>query len=400
MCEAFPHENLRKLQSVTESVAPSANPDPNPAASAKRRRVHPGVVAIVAGLVVLLLLALTPSPYVIREPGPVANALGKAGPEGQEQEVISISGAKTYPSGVGQLTVMTVSVVGNPEHQLNWLELAGAWFDPTSDVLPMELYYPIGVSKEQRDEETAAMMTSSQDTSVAAALTYLGYDVKTQVVVAQVPEGSPATDKLQVGDVVLAYDDTPIHSLEDVQQMQLTTDPVRVRIRRDGDEKVVEVTPKQADDGQGNTRPLLGILVQEKHDFPIDVHISLADVGGPSAGLVFALATIDKLEPGSLTGGKSVAVTGAIAPDGTVSPIGGVRQKIFAASDNGADYFIAPEANCGEALSGGSAPRNMTVYAVADLSEAVDVLKGNAEGDTDGLRTCADAIADGVPQVQ
>lgn len=385
---------------MTESIAPSANPAPDAEAAPKRRRIHPGVVAIVAGLVLLLVLALTPSPYVIREPGPVANALGTAGPAGEEQEVISISGAKTYPEDAGELTVMTVSVVGNPEYQLNWLELAGAWFNPTSDVLPMELYYPIGVSKEQRDEETAAMMTSSQDTSVAAALSYLGYDVKTQVVVAQVPEGSPATDKLMVGDVVLAYDDKPIQSLADVQQVELTTEPVAVRIRRDGEEKVVSVTPKPAEDGQGNRRPLLGILVQEKHDFPIDVHISLADVGGPSAGLVFALATIDKLEPGSLTGGKSVAVTGAIAPDGTVTPIGGVRQKIYAASDNGADYFIAPEANCGEALSGGSAPRNMTVYAVADLSEAVDVLKGNAAGDTEGLRTCADALADGVQQVQ
>ena len=385
---------------MTESIAPSANPTSDAAATPKRRRIHPGVVAIVAGLVLLLVLALTPSPYVIREPGPVANALGTAGPAGEEQEVISISGARTYPEDAGELTVMTVSVVGNPEYQLSWLELAGAWFNPTSDVLPMELYYPIGVSKEQRDEETAAMMTSSQDTSVAAALSYLGYDVKTQVVVAQVPEGSPATDKLMVGDVVLAYDDKPIQSLADVQQVELTTEPVAVRIRRDGEEKVVSVTPKPAEDGQGNRRPLLGILVQEKHDFPIDVHISLADVGGPSAGLVFALATIDKLEPGSLTGGKSVAVTGAIAPDGTVTPIGGVRQKIYAASDNGADYFIAPEANCGEALSGGSAPRNMTVYAVADLSEAVDVLKGNAAGDTEGLRTCVDALADGVQQVQ
>lgn len=385
---------------MTESIAPSANPASDAEAAPKRRRIHPGVVAIVAGLVLLLVLALTPSPYVIREPGPVANALGTADPTGEEQEVISISGAKTYPEDAGELTVMTVSVVGNPEYQLSWLELAGAWFNPTSDVLPMELYYPIGVSKQQRDEETAAMMTSSQDTSVAAALSYLGYDVKTQVVVAQVPEGSPATDKLMVGDVVLAYDDKPIQSLADVQQVELTTEPVAVRIRRDGEEKVVSVTPKPAEDGQGNRRPLLGILVQEKHDFPIDVHISLADVGGPSAGLVFALATIDKLEPGSLTGGMSVAVTGAIAPDGTVTPIGGVRQKIYAASDNGADYFIAPEANCGEALSGGSAPRNMTVYAVADLSEAVDVLKGNASGDIEGLRTCADALADGVQQVQ
>ncbi len=400
MCEAFPHHDLRKLQSVTESVAPSANSQPTSDTVSKRRRIHPGAVTMLAGLVLLLILALTPSPYVIRGPGPVANALGAAGAEGQEQEVISISGAQTYPADEGELTVMTVSVVGNPEHQLNWLELAGAWFDPTRDVLPMELYYPMGVSKQERDEQTAAMMTSSQDTSVAAALTYLGYDVKTQVVVAQVPEGSPATDKLKVGDVVLAYGSEPVGSLADVQKMELTTEPVRVRIRRDGEEKVVEVTPKLADDGQGNRRPLLGILVQEKHEFPIDVHISLADVGGPSAGLVFALATIDKLEPGSLTGGLSVAVTGAIAPDGTVSPIGGVRQKIFAASDNGADYFIAPEANCGEALSGGSAPRNMTVYAVADLREAVDVLKGNAAGDTEGLRTCADAIAAGVPQVQ
>lgn len=353
---------------------------------------------LMVGLLLLVVLAVSPSPYVIRQPGPVANALGSVGEGSQAAEVITISGHEEYPVDAGELTVMTVSVVGNPEHQLNWLELAGAWFDPASDVLPMEPYYPIGVTREQRDQETAAMMTSSQDAAVAAALTYLDYDLESQVVVADVPEGSPAEGKLEVGDVIRAYDDHKITDFESVKAAPITTKPVKVKVERDGKEVVVEVTPKGADDGTGTERPLLGIMVQETYDFPFEVDISLADVGGPSAGLVFALATIDKLEPGNLTGGKSVAVTGAISPDGTVAPIGGVRQKLYAAEQTDADYFIAPAANCAEALSKGEAPGGLDVYAVTSLSEAVEVLEGNASGDTDKLRTCEEALEEGVPQ--
>jgi PDZ domain-containing protein len=159
-----------------------------------------------------------------------------------------------------------------------------------------------------------------------------------------------------------------------------------------------ETIPPRANDADPEARPLLGITLQFTYDFPIDVDIELGNVGGPSAGMMFALATYDKLTEGSLTGGDNVTGTGTISDDGTVGAIGGIRQKLYQAVELGADYFIAPDSNCAEVLDGGI-PGDMTVYAVDSLDEALEVVETNADdADTAGLRTCEDAVAAGVPQ--
>lgn len=356
--------------------------------------------SLIAGLALLLGLSFTPSPYVIRQPGPAFNALSTAevrdeDGERTEVDVITIDGAESYDAD-GALTVMTVNIAGNPEHRPSWFELATSYLVPSRDVLPMEVYYPPGQTAQERSAENAELMTHSQGTAVAAALRHLGHEVGVELVVADVPADSPSAGILEVGDVLLRYGDDPVTDLASIRAIELPTAPIDIAFRRDGEERVESITPRLTATPDGD-RALLGVTVREDLSLPFDVDIELGDVGGPSAGMMFALAIVDKLEPGDLTGGLVVAGSGSIGVDGEIGPIGGIRQKLFAAVEIGADYFLADEANCAEALAGG-VPGELPVYAVDDLAEAIAVVEANASGDADGLRTCADALAANAPQ--
>jgi PDZ domain-containing protein len=133
--------------------------------------------------------------------------------------------------------------------------------------------------------------------------------------------------------------------------------------------------------------PIVGIIVGGEYDFPVDVSIQLENVGGPSAGMMFALGIIDKLTPGELNGGELVAGTGTIAGDGTVGPIGGIRQKMYGAKDAGATWFLSPTANCDEVS--GHIPGGLSVFSVDTLDDALAALEVIADGgDTSSLPTC------------
>ena len=164
-------------------------------------------------------------------------------------------------------------------------------------------------------------------------------------------------------------------------------DPVELLIERDGREQTVSVTPKQVEI-DGETIWLIGVTLITDYDFPIDVTIQLNNVGGPSAGMMFALGIIDMLTPGELNGGENVAGTGTITADGTVGPIGGIRQKMWGAMDAGADWFLAPETNCDEVV--GPRPRTgCRVFSVETLDDSLDVLEAIRDGgDLDALPTC------------
>ena len=164
-----------------------------------------------------------------------------------------------------------------------------------------------------------------------------------------------------------------------------TDSPVAIEITRDGSTKTVEVIPRENPEGDGN--PIVGITVGADYDFPFEVKIQLEQVGGPSAGMMFALGIIDKLTPGALNGGQDIAGTGTITVDGLVGPIGGIRQKLYGARDDGAEFFLAPAANCGEVV--GNVPDGLTVFAVDTLDEALAALDVVSEGgDTAALPSC------------
>ncbi|MDJ1370590.1 YlbL family protein [Gulosibacter molinativorax] len=371
-----------------------------PAAKPKPKRTRVGLSLLAVGLVLLVVLAFSPSPYVIRTPGPSFDALGTtevkddAG-ETQEVDVISIDGADRIAPDAGTLSVMTVNVTGTPQYQPSWFTAAAAWLQPDKDVLPIEAYYPDGVTAEQRSEENAAMMTQSQGAAIAAALTEQGYEVEAELTVMGVNEDGPANGILAEGDVITAVGDRTITDYASLQAEPFTEEPTDVTVLRDGKAQTVTITPKKTDTSD---TPILGILVQDGFKFPINVDIELGDVGGPSAGLIFTLATIDLLEEGDLTSGESIAGTGTMAADGTVGPIGGIRQKVHTAVEIDSDYFLAPEANCQEALQA-SVADEIPIYAIADLDEALATVKAEGTDQLDGIRTCEDALAANVPQV-
>ena len=90
--------------------------------------------------------------------------------------------------------------------------------------------------------------------------------------------------------------------------------------------------------------PVIGVEVQQGYKFPFPITITVGNIGGPSAGMMFALGIIDKLTPMNLTGGKFIAGTGEITASGEVEPIGGIQQKMVGARDAGATVFLTPAA--------------------------------------------------------
>ncbi|MEW2012160.1 MULTISPECIES: YlbL family protein [Microbacterium] len=368
------------------TATPSRSTDPR--RSSGSRRFSVGVWALVIALVALLVLSFLPTGFVIQRQGPVVNTLGSAeNTDGEEVPLISVRGAETYPTA-GALDLTTVQIAGNRERTPSWFELAMAWFDPSQAVLPIDQVFPAGTTTEQRNEENAALMVDSQKEATAAALTQLGYEVRSHVGVGALTEDSPSSGILEVGDEIVSADGTPIG---DTAQLRSVIndgggDPVELVIRRGAAERTVTVTPVRSETADGPVW-IIGITTARDFDFPIDVTIQLDRIGGPSAGQMFALGIIDTLTPGELNGGEQVAGTGTIDSAGTIGPIGGIRQKLYGALDAGADYFLAPQRNCDEVV--GHIPGDLRVIPVATLDDSLAALDAIRTGEgVDDLPVC------------
>lgn len=347
-----------------------------------------GVWALIVALIALVVLTFLPTPYVIQRPGPVYDTLGTAaGADGEQVPLIQIDGAETYETA-GTLDLTTVQVVGNRERTPSWFELALAWTDSSRAVVPIDSVFPEGVTTEQRDEQNATLMVDSQHEATAAALDELGYDTGAAVVVQEVIDDAPAEGSLEAEDVITAVDGTAVSSAKQLKQaiQDAGGAPVALTVQRAGDERVVEVTPEAQTQGDVTTW-LIGVSLRTDYDFAVDVTLQLDNVGGPSAGMMFALGIIDTLTEGELNGGENVAGTGTIEADGTVGPIGGIRQKLYGARDAGAEYFLAPSSNCDEVT--GHVPDGLTVISTSTLEESLAALDVIADGgDVDALPTC------------
>jgi PDZ domain-containing protein len=342
----------------------------------------------IALLGVLLLAAyLLPVPYVRLRPGPVFNALGEI----DGKPVVSVDGAPTYPTD-GSLNVTTVYEEGGPGSSLTLLQAFRGWLDPTMTVVPRDLLYSPADFKDenaakQREQQGVAQMQSSEQSAVVAALRYVGEPVHPVVVVDSTSPGTPAADVLQSGDELLKVQGVRIREAADVRDEVNKVSPgdtITLQIRRDGKKQTIAIETIESPDEPG--RPLIGVTPTISYESPVQVNIVLADVGGPSAGLMFALSTVDKLTPGALAAGRQVAGTGTINVRGRVGAIGGIAQKMAGARDDGADYFLAPAANCSEVV--GHVPDGLRVIRVATLSGAVKALEhlGTAGA---SLPTCA-----------
>ncbi|APH44532.1 ATP-dependent serine peptidase containing a PDZ domain protein [Microbacterium sp. 1.5R] len=360
----------------------------NPVDRTRSVKLGLGVWALVVALIALVVLTFLPTPYVIQRPGPVYDTLGTAaGADGEQVPLIQVDGAETFETG-GTLDLTTVQVVGNRERTPSWFELALAWMDSSRAVVPLDSVFPEGVTTEQRDERNATLMVDSQHEATAAALNELGYDTGAEVVVQEVVEDAPAEGALEAEDVITAVDGAAVTSAKQLRQAIQDGEgaPVALTVQRSGEEQVVEVTPVEQTDGDVTTW-LIGVTLRTDYDFEIDVTLQLDNVGGPSAGMMFALGIIDTLTEGELNGGENVAGTGTIEADGTVGPIGGIRQKLYGARDAGAEYFLAPSTNCDEVT--GHVPDGLTVISTSTLEESLDALEVIANGgDVGSLPTC------------
>jgi Lon-like protease len=359
---------------------------PAPERPRKRSRTV-GWVLLAVAVVLTIVASSLPSPYVIELPGPVFNTIGTQQQGKKEVDLISIDGQKTYETK-GTLDMLTVSVAGTADQRPSWLQVVRALFTKSQAVVPASAIYPPGESTDDVNKQDAADMTASQQSAVAAALVQQGYQVPSKLTVGSVAKGTPAAGVLRKGDVVTAVNGTSLATnadtttLRDLIAANGSGKAATVSYLRGGAQHSASITPSTLD---GSV--VLGIGVTESFDFPFTVDFGLQDVGGPSAGMMFALGIIDEITPGYLNGGKNVAGTGTITAGGQVGAIGGIRQKLYGAKDAGATVFLAPASNCDEVV--GHVPSGLDVYSVSTLKQAVTDLGVIAKGgDTSSLARC------------
>ncbi|MFJ6212904.1 PDZ domain-containing protein [Streptomyces sp. NPDC092296] len=339
------------------------------------------------------VLPIMSVPYAEMSPGPTYNTLGQQ----NGKPVISIEGRKTYPTS-GHLNMTTVQVTG-ADYRPSLVAAVVGWLRDDVDVVPHANLYPDNQTEQQAEQQNAEEFASSQDSAKSAALRQLGYPVGTDVIVESVVAGSPSQGKLHAGETIKAVDGTTVTKPEQVAELVtkhkpgedvvFTVVPVGKagsRSTRDNSPQTTQVTIRTVK-APGADRAMVGIQPGTKHTFPFSIDIGLQDVGGPSAGLMFSLGIIDKLQPTDLTGGKFVAGTGTISDTGQVGPIGGISMKTIAARGAGAQYFLTPADNCAEAAK--DIPGGLTLVKVKSLGDALKALEAIRSGDTAALPSCS-----------
>lgn len=318
--------------------------------------VTAGLLAV--GLVVLA--ATLPVPLVALGPGPTYDTLSVV----DGTPVVRVDGLPTYPTS-GHLNMTTVSVVD----RITLFNALGFWASSREQVVPRSVIYPLGKTDDQVEQQNDADFSASESDAELAAIASL--HLPTRVTVGSLVANSPAEGKLKAGDTIVAVSGKTVDSPQSLTDALAGT--------RAG--QAVTVTYRRGST-QAQTSLVLGVNPAREQGFlgvtatlaPAggDITIKLGDIGGPSAGLMFALAVVDKLTPVDLTGGRFVAGTGEIDAVGTVGPIGGIPFKMRAARDAGATTFLVPAANCDEARA--NDPDGLALVKVGTLADAVAAL--------------------------
>lgn len=262
------------------------------------------------------------------------------GPAKDVMPLIEVRGHATYRPD-GALLLTTVNLL-----RVDALSALRGWLDAAIDVVPERAIVSPGQTEEEYDEVARSQMDQSKIAAVILALRRLtDYpdDHGEGALVQDVLEGSAADGKLFAGDLIVAIDDVPVADVEQVSRAIRSSAGARaltLAIEAGGEERTVRIRPRH-DPDEG--RPILGVILVES--FPFEVTIDSGDIGGPSAGLMWALGVYDLLTPGDLTRGRRIAGTGGVDLDGAVLPIGGIEQKIVAAERSKAEVFLVPAEN-------------------------------------------------------
>lgn len=326
------------------------------------------VLTLITGAALLLALIIggsqLPVPYAELGPGPTLDTLGV---DQSGKEIIQLTG-RTEDKTSGHLNLTTVSV----RDRLDLLGALRGWLDPERAVVPREEIFPPGQTQQQTDQKNTEDFVDSQNSAELAALAYLKL---TKVVVSGVPDGSPSKGKLAAKDVIVAVQGTKVGDTVALATVLGATKPgttVTVTYDRGGKTGTAQVTTAGGT-SDGKTRAVLGVNVTLASTAPFQVKIGLDDrIGGPSAGLMFALGILEKIGPQDLTGGRFVAGTGTINVDGSVGPIGGIPLKLIAAKHKGATAFLVPADNCAEASR--KPPAGLKLVKVDSLTSALSAL--------------------------
>lgn len=324
---------------------------------------------LIAGIVVLAALivaaSLLPTQYAAMGPGVTFNTLGR---DTDGKQVVDVTGRETNKVS-GNLNMTTVSELD----KLDILSAIRGWFDSDEAVVPREVLFPPDKTSKQIQQEDAQDFIESQDSALSAALTYLHYPNK--VVVVAFADKSPAKGVLATGDAieqVNGHKVTNYKSLQAVMEKVAPGTPVSVtyqRGKKTATARVTTTTPAK----KSTKGAAFGISVSYQRFAPFNVTFNLKDIGGPSAGLMFALGLLDKIGNVDLTGGRFIAGTGTIRPNGAVGPIGGIPLKMIGARRAGATIFLVPQGNCAEAKA--HHPSGLRLVKVTSLQSAVKALK-------------------------
>jgi PDZ domain-containing protein len=287
------------------------------------------------------------------------------------ETLIQVSGHPVYASS-GRFVMTSVKF-----EQLTPLGALFAWLDPHAAVVPRSDLFSPGETGQEEHRRAISQMDQSKLDATSAVLSNLTSYPKEHgrgVLVESVVPGCAADGALFPGDLILSIDGTPIRGAASASraiEAAPSGSTLTFVLTADGQRQTVHLVRRPCG---GKKRPLVGVFLISA--FPFDVTIESGDVGGPSAGLMWALGLYDLLTPGDLTGGRTIAGTGQIAPDGTVYRIGGIGEKIVAAERAGADAFLVPKGDLPAARAAGG--DGMKLVPVSTLQDALDYLHSGA----------------------
>jgi PDZ domain-containing protein len=287
-----------------------------------------GIVALVVAVVVLLTSSSNEYLLVPDKAHPLAN-------------IVNVPGAKPSDNRGG---IYYVDVL---ERKASLLERLFPGLRDGATLVQHDELTPPGVTDRQRLEADRLDMRLSQQVATAVALRALGYDVRIKengVRVALVYGQTHASGKLRPDDVIIGADHKRVRSTIDLHELlarHKVGDVVPVTFVRNGVTHTVNVTTSA--DPFDDMRAVIGFQPQPALDLhvPFQIKFNLGEVGGPSAGLAFALQIMEERGQ-DVDHGYKVAATGVIGPDGSVGPIGGVKQKVIGARKAHVDVFLVP----------------------------------------------------------
>jgi Lon-like protease len=339
------------------------------------------ILAFLGTAVLLYAMLLVPTPYYVYMPGTVEDV----GPMVKLER----------PNGNGRqgTFMMTTVLVGHS----NWMSVFMAAFDPSKELRAKETVLQ-GRTEQEYEQRQGYVMLHSQSDAIQAAYKQanIAYQIKSLgVMILSVSKGYRAADVLTPGDKLLALDGEKVENAAALQKLIRARKPgdvVHVQYQRQG---IVEKTDIELGaSSTDSSATVLGIspadmLAVRAGDPAMQVSIEAGEIGGPSAGFMFALEIYDRIESEDWTKGYRIAGTGTISPNGAICAIGGIRQKIAAAEREGVDIFftptdkqppecnlIAPVANATDAKDQAEKiGAKLQIVPVGTLSDALDYLR-------------------------